>query len=129
MTTRKILMTLAVLVILAVAAGRFLYHEGPGSKTAPAELIGTWTTDHSGYSDRYVELRENTITFGTGGTSFVHYTILGVEKNPSVELDVYTVHFRDVGGTKFKKDIVLQPSDETFYFRNQADVIWTLFER
>jgi len=129
MMTRRILLTLAVLVILAVAVGKFLYHEGPGSKTAPAELIGLWTTDHPDYSDRYVDLTANTISFGTGGTSFVRYTILGVDKDQWVELDVYSVHFRDVGGAKYKKDIVLQPSGQTLYFKNQADVIWTHFEQ
>ena len=129
MTTKKILLALAVLAFLAVLAGRLFFRHSPDLKTTPPELVGTWTTDHPGYSDRYVELKPDTIIFGTGGTSFVRYTVLGVDRDVSAEIEGYTIYFRDVGGTKFQKDLVLRPEDRTFYFTNQADVLWTRLDR
>lgn len=129
MTTKKILLALAVVTLLAVVAGRLFFRHSPDLKTTPPELVGTWTTDHPGYSDRYVELKPDTIIFGTGGTSFVLYTILGVDRDPSAAIDGYTVYFRDAGGNRFQKDIVLRQEGPTFYFKNQADVIWTRLDR
>ncbi len=129
MTTRKILLALAVLAFLAVVAGRLFFRHSPDLKTAPPELVGTWTTDHPGYSDRYVELKPDAIIFGTGGTSFVRYEILGVDRDPSTAVDGFTIYFRDVGGEDFRKDVVLDPGGRAFHFANQPDVVWQRLDR
>ena len=56
----------ALLLVFALA--------GCGSDLLPRELIQVWRNPAPGYSDRYFEVREASITFGTGaGTQKRHF--------------------------------------------------------
>ena len=129
LSTGWILLIVLGLAIVAVVAGRMLYHQGFDSKTLPAELVGLWTTADPNYSDRYLELQPDTITFGTGGTSSIKYSIIGVVRPEAGEGEAYEIHFRGVNGTKFSREIVLSGSGEKLFFRSQPDVVWTPFKR
>ena len=129
LTTRRILLTIATLAVVALLLGRWIYHEPIGSKTVPPRLIGVWTSEVPEYSDRYLELKTTTITFGTGGTSYVRYTILGVIHERVNGQDVFTVSFRDMGGGKYSREIVMEPETGLLYFRSQMDVPWSRFRR
>lgn len=65
----------------------------------PGDLIGVWTTDTPRYRDRYLELREDAIVFGTGGGKFETYRIVdvySVRKGPERLYEVgYVVSERD----------------------------------
>jgi len=129
LTTRRILLTVAALAVVALLLGRWLYHEPIGSKTVPPRLIGLWTSDVPEYSDRYLELKPTTITFGTGGTSSVRYTILNVVHDRVNGQDVFTVNFRDMGGTKYSREIVIEPETGRLYFASQMKVPWSRFRQ
>ncbi len=125
--TRMILIWTAVVVILAVALGAWLSREDTGSKTVPPQLVGTWTTTHPEYSDRYLVLTSDSITFGTGGTSTVRYSIIGVAVDGN-DGNNFVVHFRDAGGAKFRREIVLGDSGKKLHFKSQPSVVWTRFK-
>jgi len=99
------------------------------SQTLPAELVGLWTTADPSYSDRYLELQPDTITFGTGGTSSIKYSIIGVARPEAGEDEAYEIHFRGVDGAKFSREIVLAGSGDNLFFRSQPEVVWTPFKR
>ena len=124
--TRMLLIWTGVAIILAVALVAFLGREDTGSKTVPPQLIGTWTSAHPEYSDRYMVLTSDSITFGVGGTSTVIYSIIGV----AVEKDqggnqYFAIHFRGVDGTRFRREIVLDEGGESLHFKSQPGVVWT----
>ena len=127
MSTRRILLILLGLAVVAVVAGRLLYEQGFDSKTVPTELVGLWTTADPSYSDRYIELQPDSITFGTGGTSSIKYSIIGVVRQEAGEGEAYEIHFRGVDGAKFSREIVLAGSGDKLFFRSQPEVVWTPF--
>jgi len=126
--TRMILIVTAVVVILAAALGAWFSREDTGSKTVPPQLVGTWTTTHPEYSDRYLVLTSDSITFGTGGTSTVRYSIIGVAVDGNDDNKYFVVHFRDAGGAKFRREIVLGDSGQKLHFKSQPGVVWTRFK-
>jgi len=122
--TRRVLVLLAVIVVIALVAGWLLSHRGYDSKTVPPSLVGEWTSDHPEYSDRYITLTANSITFGVGGTSSVKYTIIGIEEKDVDGVDTIVLHFRDVSGVEFKRSVVRYPTGTRFFFASQPTVIW-----
>lgn len=126
--TRMILIVTVVVVILAAALGAWFSREDTGSKTVPPQLVGTWTTAHPEYSDRYLVLTSDSITFGTGGTSTVRYSIIGVAVDGNDDNKYFVVHFRDAGGAKFRREIVLGDSGQKLHFKSQPSVVWTRFK-
>ena len=126
--TRMILIWAVVVVILAAALGAWFSREDTGSKTVPPQLVGTWTTAHPEYSDRYLVLTSDSITFGTGGTSTVRYSIIGVAVDGNDNNKYFVVHFRGAGGAKFRREIVLGDSGQKLHFKSQPSVVWTRFK-
>ena len=127
MDTKRILLILLGLVVVAVVAGRLLYHQDFDSSTVPTKLVGLWTTADPNYSDRYLTLQPDTITFGTGHTSFIKYSIIGVVRQEAGEAEVYEIHFRGVDGAKFSREIVLASSGDSLSFKSQPHVVWMRF--
>jgi hypothetical protein len=124
MTLRRALIWTAVISVFAILAGGLLDRPHFDSKTVPVSLVGEWTSDHPEYSDRYLKMTPKSITFGIGGTSFVKYTVLGVEKEQVEGVDMIILHFRDVAGTKFKRTVVVESPGARMYFKSQPAVIW-----
>lgn len=125
--TRRILIWAAVIAVAGVLALVLLDRPDYSSKTVPEGLVGEWTCDLPEYSDRYITLTPNGITFGTGGTSFVKYTVLGIEE---VEVDgvaTIVLHFRDVAGTTFERPVVVDPDGSWMHFASQPAVVWKRF--
>ena len=129
LSTGRILLILLGLAVIAVVAGRMLYHQGFDSKTVPINLVGLWTTADPNYSDRYLELQSDTITFGTGGTSSIKHSVIGVVRQEAGEGEAYEIHFRGVDGAIFGREIVLTGSGDKLFFRSQPEVVWTLFQQ
>jgi hypothetical protein len=127
LSTRRILTWALVFVVgvflLSVLLGRPSYD----SKTVPEALVGEYTCDLPEYSDRYLTLKPSSITFGTGGTSFVRYRILGIERADIEGFEILTLHFRDVGGTKYERKMAADPSGSYLYFTSQPEVVWKRF--
>ena len=125
--TRRILIWAVVIAGATLLTSAWLSRPDFDSKTVPEFLVGEYTCDLPEYSDRYLTLTPSSITFGTGGTSFVTYKILGVEKERLEGIDTFILHFRDVAGTKFERRVVADPSGSHFHFESQTQVVWNRF--
>ena len=121
---RRILIWAAVvavgLLLLSVLLDRPVYD----LKTVPDALAGKYTCDLPEYSDRYLVLRPSSITFSTGGTSFIKYAILGADREEVEGVEFLILHFRDVAGTEFSRRIMVDPSGSRFHFTSQPRVVW-----
>jgi hypothetical protein len=124
MTFRRAVIWVAVISVSALLVGRLLDRPEIDSKTVPESLVGEWMSDNPEYSDRYLTMTSNSVTFGIGGTSFVTYTVLGIKKEQVEDVDKIILHFRDVAGTKFKRTIVVESPGARMYFESQPAVIW-----
>ena len=127
MVTRRILTWAVVVTVGALLLTVLLSRPNYASKTVPEALVGEYTCDLPEYGDRYLTLRPSSITFGTGGTSFVKYTILGVERADIEGIEILTLHFRDVAGTKYERKLAADPSGSYLYFTSQPEVVWKRF--
>jgi hypothetical protein len=101
-----------------------LLPKGYDSNKVPEFLVGEWTSSHPQYSDRYISLTLESITFGVGGTSSVKYTVLGIEQEHVDGANTIVLHFRDVAGTTFERSLVIDASGDKVYFASQPAVIW-----
>ena len=124
MTFRRALIWLAVISVCVLLVGGLLDRPDLDSKTVPESLVGEWTSDHPEYSDRYLTMTPKSITFGIGGTSFVKYTVLGIEEEQVEGVDKIILHFRDVAGAKFKRTMVVESPGVRMFFESQPAVIW-----
>ena len=123
-TTRRILIWVVAIAVVALVSGRLLYHRGYDAKTVPQSLVGEWTSDHPEYSDRYLAFTANSVVFGIGGTSSVKYTVVGLMKVDTEDTDTIVLHFRDIAGTKFQKTMVVDASGDRLHFASQPAIIW-----
>lgn len=123
-SARRIMIWILVIAAAALVTGGLLVPDGVDSKTIPSSMVGDWTSEHPEYSDRYVTLTPNSITFGVGGTSSVKYAVIGIETNEGEGVPSIILHFRDVAGTTFKREVILDPSGSSWFFASQPDVVW-----
>lgn len=124
MTFRRALVLVAVVFVFVILVGGLLDRPDLDSKTVPESLVGDWTSDHPEYSDRFLTMTSKSITFGIGGTSFIKYTVLGIEEQQVDGVDMIILHFRDVVGTEFKRTMVVESPGSRMYFESQPAVIW-----
>ena len=125
--TRRILLWAVVIGVGALLVSVWLSRPDYDSKTVPEALVGEYTCDLPEYSDRYLTLKPSSITFGTGGTSFVTYRILGIERADIEGVEILTLHFRDVAGAKYERKMAADPSGSYLYFTSQPEVVWRRF--
>jgi hypothetical protein len=134
---RRVLLVVGIVAIVAILAWAWWSREDTGLKSAPPSLIGTWTSSHPEYSDRPLRITSDSITFGTGGTSQVRYSIFGVaveevdeaEDEDEFATEYFAVHFRGDDGAEFRREIVLSESAQRLHFRSQPHVVWTRLDR
>ena len=122
----------ALLVILGLLLAFVVYDavfdapEG-AMRTVPDRIHGAWVTSHPDYSDRYVEFRAESITFGTGGVNSQTFSVTGfdhIREPDGGELD--TVYFRSVDGYNFSRQVHFsEEGQHSLVFVNQPEVVWT----
>jgi len=116
-------MFLALAVAVAVV-WMLTAHHVPGGPP-PAGMIGSWITGNPRYADRYIEIRPDTMTFGTGGVASRTYKILGCEEVESAKgKTLYTLHVADAAGTVFNRPLYLDGLHH-LQFKNQPNIVWT----
>ncbi len=98
----------------------------PDTRVGLDEFDGVWKTTAENYDDRFFEISDSTITFGTGDATQDIYFIHAVTKSAEDQGTVYTISYDNIEGTKFKISFYYQPSHGgVIYFKNQKDVKWT----
>jgi hypothetical protein len=119
---------LIVLGISTIAAGyRLLIEPRRGlARTVPERLHGVWVTPDPAYTDRYFELGEDFVVFGTGGVHSQRFAIIGfsgVREVDGREFD--TIYFGDGGGETLKRQFYFNRDGRpNLIFKNQPEVVW-----
>jgi hypothetical protein len=121
---RRLLVWGTAIAVSVILAAPLLVQPGYDAKTVPSQLVGEWTSSHPEYSDRYITMTPTSITFGVGGTSSVKYKVMGMIKAEDAEDNSVELFFQGVGGTEFKKSIVVKSSGDEMYFASQPTVVW-----
>jgi hypothetical protein len=124
LTTPRILVGLLVIILISIVIARFVLVEKPEFAEVTPRLFGLWTTAHPEYSDQYVEFKKNTVIFGTGGTGFVKYRVLGMDTEKVGDVDRYTIYYKDMAGRRHEANLFMEEPGEILRFTDQADVRW-----
>ena len=114
-------------VLLLIVGYRVLFEEPTGRlRTVPEDLHGGWVTANPDYSDRYLEIGADFITFGTGGVNSKKYKVTGFDRDREADgRELNTIYFRDVDRSTFSREFYVS-SDKGggLVFANQPQVVW-----
>ena len=107
----------AIWLLLALA--------GCEAEPVPAALLHVWRTDAPAYAGRHLEIRKNTVVFGTGPYTSDFHPILGVDSKP-VEpgSTLYTIHYRADDGARLQLRVVLTPGMPDLLRIDHLDEVW-----
>jgi hypothetical protein len=122
---RRVLIWIVVLGVIVLVSGWLLQRPRFDARTAPPSLVGEWISNHPDYSDRYLSVAPDSVTFGIGDTSMVKYSIVGVTEERTEGVDTIVLYIRDVAGDEYQRAVVLDPSGGQMHFASQPQVIWT----
>jgi len=122
--------TLLVILGLALAYVVFdaVFDQPEGAlRTVPDRFHGAWVTSNSEYSDRYLEFRAESVTFGTGGVNSQTFKVTGFDHSREPDgRELNTVFFRSGNGSSFSRQFYFSDgARKELVFVNQPDVVWT----
>ena len=96
------------------------------SANVSSELQGTWTRNEKQYEDRYIEIKDELVIFGTGGGAPNLFFIKNTRKKENNGIREYELYCRNLEDTDFRfilhvEDINGQP---TMRLKNPNQVVW-----
>lgn len=114
-----LLAILSVLVVISV------FYVTRRSSNVPPELIGVWKTTSPEYTDRFLEIQEVTISFGTGDAKELTGFIKDIQAIPENDRIMYTITYSSNGQDQ-KVSFSFAPNEHnTLRFKNQENVVWS----
>ena len=90
----------------------------------PKLFFGAWQTDAAKYADRFIDIKENTIAFGTGGQDFQSYSITGMVVDLSTGRPQYTIYYRNLTGDDFQMTFYSDSSRQVIRLKHQEQIEW-----
>jgi len=121
-----LLAILGLLLIIVLYRALTTPPEGAFRKV-PERLQGVWITSNQEYSDRFLELGADFITFGTGGVNSRRFEVTGIDesRDPTTGRELFVVYFKDVDGSRFSREFSVHlENKKELVFVNQPDVVW-----
>lgn len=104
----------------------YLFFTQESSGALPADLHGVWKTSAPRYADRYMEISEGVILFGTGGDSLESYVIDSVEVQPNGTRTLYTITYLDGNNEELRLSFYYDPdATRLITFKHQDHLKWT----
>ncbi|MCP4895478.1 MAG: hypothetical protein GY906_00755 [bacterium] len=114
-----------LLIILTLAALRFVVSQAQTSREMPGSLIGIWQSDDPRYADRQLTIRLKTITFDESKRDERRYLVQKVTLAESTDGLHFTIETIDGKGVDHQYSVVSHPDNRNrFWFQNRPDVIW-----
>ena len=104
----------AVLLVLHSRDNEFL----------PDDLLGHWTTSAPKYTDRFLELSEVAVIFGTGKDNIDVNFISSVDKQVEGGSTMYTIQYHNLNGMDGQLSFYWDPSEKVIRLKNQKRIIW-----
>ena len=126
MKLRTALIAMVGVLLILIAYRLFVPHQPSVSDTMPFHLLGTWVTNAQHYSDRYVKIDTDAITFGTGGVTGRRYVVTAFNQQYEDDGELLnTVYFKDVDGSRLSRQFYFRPENRgQIVFKNQPQILW-----
>ena len=98
----------------------------PKSESLPREMLGVWRSEEPRYKNRYFELRDDSVIFGTGVLQFDIHALDHVASEANADGDRrYTIRYRTDDGETAAVEVLHHLGPEaTLRFANHGEV-WT----
>ncbi|MBI4775259.1 MAG: hypothetical protein HY788_14005 [Deltaproteobacteria bacterium] len=107
-------------VLIAFLAGCSIGREA----VDPKIFAGTWETTAAKYADRFIDIRRNSIAFGTGGQDFQSYTITGMVLDSSAGRPHYTIYYKDGSGDGYEVSFYFDAKSKVIRLKHQEQIEW-----
>jgi len=100
--------------------------EQKSSEPFPSYLIGTWVTQDSRYKDRYLEITEGEIIFGTGEDKPNTFFIDSFKKETRASIAEWTFFCQNIEETLFEIVIFYNAGTKnaSITLRNKEEIVW-----
>lgn len=110
-------------------------------ETVPEDLLGVWVMSRAisprnskaeRYADRFFEIAEEHLVFGTGNGNSDKYAIWNIEQAPGEKEDriLYHIYYFNTTGDEYKFSFYYDPAGGgEIVFANQQSMVWTREER
>lgn len=104
----------------------YLIFSHASSNPVLLDLNGVWKTQAPGYADRYMEISDGVIMFGTGGDTLESYVIDKVETRSNGARTLYTLTYLDRDRNEMRLSFYYESRGEPLItFKHQAHLTWT----
>ncbi len=90
----------------------------------PTEILGRWATSEPRYADRFFEIQDEMLRFGTGGDDSEMYSIARVGTEPHPRGRLFRVTYL-VDGEELLFAFHYDAANSTIRLHNQSDFEWT----
>jgi hypothetical protein len=108
--------------VLAVVYG--VVRLWPAHNDLPNQLLGVWRTESSAYTDRFIEFRYITVSFGTGhataSTGFIRKVEVGYDGNRTL---YHVTYAQD--GHELRLSFYYDSGEGSIRLKNQQNIVWT----
>jgi len=121
-------MKLKWIFIAAVILTAVLVLRPKDDKFLPDDLVGRWTTSAPEYTDRFLELSEVSVIFGTGKDNIDVNFISSVDKRVEGGSIIYTIQYHDLNDMDGQVSFYWDPTEEVIRLKNQKRIIWEKVE-
>lgn len=128
LSTSRILVGLAVLVVLALVFGALVTRDSMEFGEVPPQLVGTWICDDEAHSDLWVEFEPGWMSVGTGGTGKTRNRVVGVDVERVGGLERVVVRYRDMAGRDHFAEIRLDAAKGELRFADQPQRSWSRYD-
>lgn len=113
---------IAAVAVLAVAL--LVACLEPASVSLPPEVLGTWVTAEPVYAGRYLELRPDTVIFGTGEVEPVRGQITFIGHQYVSGTSRYDIDYMTSDGAELQVVIYYLPVERTVELKSRPGVRW-----
>ncbi len=111
-------------VVLTAVLVTVLVLRSKDNQFLPDDLVGRWTTSAPEYTNRFLELSEVAVIFGTGEDNIDVNFISSVDKRVEGGSTLYTIKYRDPKGMDGQVSLYWDPTEEVIRLKNQKRIIW-----
>jgi len=95
-------------------------------ESVPDELVGVWKTTSPRYEDRFFEISEDLVVFGTGGHTTEAHPIVSMSGTREDERPLYAISYEIAEGEEYEFFFYYDPAGSgVIRFKNQLDMAWT----
>lgn len=95
-------------------------------KAIPDDLSGLWKTSDPNYTDRYFEIKDDVIIFGTGRETIELHALMDIDAILYGDVILYTISHLNHEGQYYTFSFFYDSADDgAIWFKNQKNILWT----